>query len=57
MKAKILIGAKWFSCKVERVDDIPHWSGQFIRRYTCRFPNGDIICCGRNSIRLLENKP
>lgn len=52
MKAKILIGAKWHACTVERTDDIPHWSGQMIRRYSCRMKNGDLIFCGRNSIKL-----
>lgn len=52
MKAKILIGMKWYRCVVERMDDIPHWSGQTIRRFTCRMPNGDVICCGRNSIKI-----
>lgn len=51
-EAKILIGAKWYACIVERTDDIPHWSGQIIRRFTCRMKNGDLILCGRNSIKL-----
>jgi len=52
MKATILIGVKWHRCVVERIDDIPHWSGNSIRRFACRFPNGDLICCGKNSIKL-----
>jgi hypothetical protein len=54
--AFMLIGAKWFRCEVERIDDIPHWSGNTIRRFTCRFPNGDVICCGRNSIRTAKGR-
>lgn len=56
-KAKILIGPKWYPCVVERIDVIPHWSGQTIRRFTCRMKNGDTILCGRNSIRLTPTPP
>lgn len=50
-RAKILIGVKWWPCTVERIDDIPYFAGRAIRRFTCRMDNGDLICCGRNSIR------
>lgn len=56
MKAKILIGMKWYSCFVERTEDIPHWSGGAILRFTCRLANGDVICCGRNSIKIKNEK-
>jgi hypothetical protein len=50
-KAKMLLGSKWYVCTVEQIDDIPHWSGRAIRRFACRFKNGDVLCCGVNSIR------
>ena len=57
IKASILIYNKWHRCVVERIDDVPHWSGQTLKRYVCKFPNGSIICCGSNSIRLNSPRP
>jgi hypothetical protein len=50
-KAKMLIGPKWHACTIEGIADIPHYSGQHIRMFTCRLKSGNVICCGRNSIR------
>ena len=55
-KAKMLIGPQWHQCTVVAIDDIPHWSGNSIRRYTCSFKGGDLICCGRNSIKHVNTK-
>lgn len=54
--ASLLIGNKWFRCVVKAIADVPHWSGNSIRRYDCQFPNGNAISCGRNSIRAARTK-
>ena len=50
-RGRVLIGSHWFPCRVVSAEEVPVYYGGTIRCFKCEFPNGDVVFCGRNSIR------
>ena len=51
---QMLIGDRWLRCTIIGQWAELHWSGQLMQGFQCRFSDGAIICCGRNSLRKLK---
>jgi hypothetical protein len=50
-RVRVLIGRRWHAAAVEAVGRWSHWSGNSYPVYTVRFPGGDLLRCGNNSVR------